>query len=199
MIYVDENPEHRPVLTTALRPVFFPLDEPTKKLIHEMKETLLEIGGVGLAAPQIGADLQIIAIHISKEAASLREHAQPIPMTVLINPRYQQMENSVLFEDWEGCFSVSDMMGKVPRYFNVRYQAQDETGASIDTLAEGFFARVLQHEIDHVHGILIRDRLDDTCVKGSKEEMMPLRRASLSQEKRALFDQFWTQWNPSKK
>jgi peptide deformylase len=187
-IFTTQDENEQTLLKTQCEPVTFPLSSAIHTLIEQMKHKLLELGGVGLAAPQVGASVQVIAVYIDEFAAALRQHAHPVPLTVLINPQYQALPDAKLVEDWEGCYSVNDFMGKPKRYDRIRYTAQDENGHDVDAIAEGFFARVLQHEIDHVQGMLITDRLDATSTRGTRSEMMQARRDELNEEQKKIFD-----------
>src|SRR5438128_8750825 len=111
-------------------------------LIDNMMETMVEYTGVGLAAPQV---------HESLALAVIESHGGrgDIPMTVLVNPDITVL-NEELIEDWEGCLSVPDFRGRVPRWKKLRVDALDRKGNKIDFTAEGFFARVVQHEFDHL-------------------------------------------------
>jgi peptide deformylase len=98
--------------------------------------------------------------------------AEPVPFTVLVNPRLVMLTREVE-EDWEGCLSVPGMRGVVPRYTKLRYTGFDENGAAIDRVAEGFHARVVQHECDHLDGILYPQRMTDLSKFGYNEELFP--------------------------
>lgn len=104
-------------------------------------------------------------------------------MHIMINPNYEPMAGSKMHQDFEGCYSVSSKSGKVPRYEQITVSYYDESGHFHQQIEEGFYARVLQHEIDHLNGFLILDRLTPDCIQGSVEEMMALRRESLPPEK----------------
>lgn len=182
-------PAHAKLLQRPSQPVKFPLSEDDLKLIDAMKRKLTELGGVGLAAPQVNHSKQIIAIYIPKESALLRNNAKTYPMHILINPAYERIEACETTVDFEACYSVTDIAGMVPRYNKIRVHYNDEHGHQHSAIETGFYARVLQHEIDHINGTLIVDRLTPDCVQGSMEDMMSLRRKSLSEEKRIIFDQ----------
>ncbi len=109
-------------------------------------------------------------------------------MHIMINPSYQGIEQEGVIHDFEGCYSVSSKAGKVPRYNQIALHYQDENGRAHSSTERGFYARVLQHEIDHLNGTLIIDRLTPDCVQGSVQEMMALRRKELSDEQKAAFD-----------
>jgi peptide deformylase len=188
-IVTIEQPEYRQVLKTLAQPVVFPLLEEDRKLIAAMKMKLKELGGVGLAAPQVNSAKQIIAIYIPEEARLLRDNVEKTYlMHILINPSYTPVEKTNIQHDFEGCYSVSSKAGKVPRYQDIKLSYYNEAGQYHEQIERGFYARVLQHEIDHLNGMLIIDRLTPDCVQGSMEEMMALRRAELPAEKQALFD-----------
>lgn len=184
-----ENPQYRKVLTTVAQKISFPLSVEDKNLIELMKQKLQDLGGVGLAAPQINSAKQIVVIYIPEEASLLRDNVKIYPMHTLINPSYEPVSSSEIHHDFEACYSVNSKAGKVPRYNTIKVSYYDELGQYHKQIENGFYARVLQHEIDHLNGTLILDRLTSDCVQGTMEEMMALRRAELSPEKRALFDQ----------
>src|SRR6185437_5659414 len=121
---------------------------------------------------------RIIAIYIPEEARLLRDSVENnYPMHILINPTYEPVIHTEIIHDFEGCYSVSSKAGKVPRYKVIKISYQDESGQVHEQIEHDFYARVLQHEIDHLNGILIVDRLTPDCVQGTMEEMMTLRRA----------------------
>ncbi|RUR27570.1 peptide deformylase [Legionella qingyii] len=189
-IVTVEQPEYRQVLKSKAQEVQFPLSQDDTDLITAMKSKLHELGGVGLAAPQVNFPRRIITVYIPEEATLLRDNVKKFyPMHVMINPSYEPVSGSVIQQDIEGCYSVSSKSGKVPRYEQITVSYYDESGQFHQHIEEGFYARVLQHEIDHLNGFLITDRLTPDCIQGSLEEMMALRRESLPPEKRALYDQ----------
>ena len=129
-----------------------------QRLIDDMVETMREYNGAGLAAPQVHVLKQICVIEV-KDNPRYPE-APGIPLTVLVNPVLTPMTEET--EDgWEGCLSVPDMRGMVPRLASVRLHACDREGRPIECLAKEFFARVIQHETDHLHGIVYLDRMRD--------------------------------------
>ena len=130
----------------------------TQRLIDDMVETMREYSGAGLAAPQVHALKQICVIEVNENPRY--PDAPIIPLTVLINPVLTPMTEE-MEEGWEGCLSVPDLRGKVPRYTSVRLDAYDREGRRIEGEAKEFFARVIQHETDHLHGILYLDRMRD--------------------------------------
>ncbi|MBA2655941.1 MAG: peptide deformylase [Tatlockia sp.] len=188
-IVTIEQPEFHQVLKTPAKKSIFPLSKEIRELIDLMKVKLNELGGVGLAAPQINVSQQIIAIYIPDEAKLLRDNVKrSYPMHILINPSYEPVKNTEILHDFEACYSVSSKAGKVPRFNEIRLSYYDETGHYHEQLERGFYARVLQHEIDHLKGVLIMDRLTPDCIQGTLQDMMALRRAELPEDKRALFD-----------
>lgn len=176
------------ILCEPSQKIEFPLSEDQKQCIKHLIKFHDALGGVGLAAPQIGYSWSIMIVEISKDAASIRDHATPFEKTVFINPSYTPQKNAKIVEDFEGCFSLKDTCGWVPRYNKIHFQAFDEKGIFFEWDAEGFLARVLQHETDHLDGILIKDRMNEDSVQGSLHEMIEKRRNSLPLDKRAIFD-----------
>lgn len=139
-------------------------------LIADMFDTMADAGGVGLAAPQIGVGLQVVIFGFEQ---SLRyPDAPPVPTTVLVNPVITPLDEAQ-DEDWEGCLSVPGLRGVVPRYTRIRYQGFDPKGAVIDRIAEGFHARVVQHECDHLIGMLYPMRVRDFSRFGFTEVLFP--------------------------
>jgi peptide deformylase len=128
------------------------------RLIADMRETMAAHDGAGLAAPQIGVDLRL-AIFGFEENARYPE-AAPVPFTILVNPRLTFLDDE-MEEGWEGCLSVPGLRGWVPRHKRLRYEGFDEAGKPILRTVEGFHARVVQHECDHLDGILYPMRMTD--------------------------------------
>ena len=139
-------------------------------LIEDMQDTMLSLSGAGLAAPQIGVDLQLVIFGIEKNARY--PEAEEIPFTILINPTLTLLSEEVE-QDWEGCLSVPGMRGKVPRYTQLRYQGVDQQGQTIDRSVDGFHARVVQHECDHLQGILYPMRITDFSNFGFSDVLFP--------------------------
>jgi peptide deformylase len=127
-------------------------------LIDDMRETMLANDGAGLAAPQIGVDLRLVMFGF--ESNERYPEVGPIPFTVLINPELIPLTED-LEEGWEGCLSVPGLRGLVPRIVCLRYRGYDPQGNAIDRSVEGFHARVVQHECDHLDGILYPMRMTD--------------------------------------
>lgn len=141
------------------------------QLIDDMQETMAAANGAGLAAPQIGVDLQVV-IFGTGEVVPRYPDAEPVPRTVLINPTITPMGDEEV-EDWEGCLSVPGMRAVVPRWQQVRYQGFDPLGGPIDRVAQGFHARVVQHECDHLWGLLYPMRVRDFSRFGFTEVLFP--------------------------
>lgn len=131
---------------------------PMQKFIDDMIETMKEYDGVGLAADQVHESKQIAVLEV---ADNPRYPNKPqVPLTVLINPKITPLSNETE-EDWEGCLSIPDLRGKVPRYRRVRVEAWDRNGNPLDFIANDFHARVIQHEYDHLNGKVYLDRMRD--------------------------------------
>lgn len=176
------------VLKEPAQTLEFPLSKTDQDLIEAMKEKIMTLGGVGLAAPQVNISKRIAVIYIPENAVLLRDNARPYPPHVLINPSYEAASDAMA-HDFEGCYSVQSKMGVVPRYQSIRLRYQDEQGQVHERIESNFYARVCQHEIDHLNGTLITDRLTPDCIQGSQEEMLALRRQQLSPEQRRQFDE----------
>ena len=139
-------------------------------LIADMTDTMKALNGAGLAAPQIGVALQVVIFGVDHNPRY--PDAESVPHTVLINPVLTALDDE-MEEGWEGCLSVPGMRGLVPRYQRLRYQGRDQHGNPIDRTASGFHARVVQHECDHLYGILYPMRIRDLRNFGFNEELFP--------------------------
>ena len=159
-----------PVLREKAKPVDKLGTEELRALVRDMKETMAAKNGAGLAAPQIGVGQRVVIFGV--EANPRYPDAEPVPFTVLVNPKLVMLTREIE-EDWEGCLSVPGMRGVVPRYRKLRYTGFDEEGNPIDRVAEGFHARVVQHECDHLDGILYPQRMTDLSRFGFIEELFP--------------------------
>lgn len=140
-------------------------------LIADLLETMAAARGAGLAAPQIGVDLQVV-IFGSEQPNPRYPQAPLVPRTVLINPVITPI-GSQEEEGWEGCLSVPGLRGRVPRWQQIRYQGFDASGQPIDRTVEGFHARVVQHECDHLIGRLYPTRMRDLTAFGFTEVLFP--------------------------
>ena len=149
-----------PVLREIAQPV--PLERirsaEVQRFIDDMVETMREYSGAGLAANQVHTPLQIAVIEVTSNPRY--PDAPQIPLTVLVNPIVTPVTEE-MEEGWEGCLSVPDMRGRVPRHSAVRLECYDRAGERVDLVAKDFFARVIQHETDHLNGIVYVDRMRD--------------------------------------
>ena len=139
-------------------------------LIQDLHDTMTALDGAGLAAPQIGVGLQVVVFGLQRNPRY--PDVAEVPYTVLVNPVLTPVQPE-MEEGWEGCLSVPGMRGLVPRYRELRYQGFDQHGTSIDRTVSGFHARVVQHEVDHLHGILYPMRIRDLRNFGYTEVLFP--------------------------
>jgi peptide deformylase len=139
-------------------------------LIQDMHDTMGALNGAGLAAPQIGVGLQVVIFGVGRNPRY--PDAESVPYTVLLNPTLTKVDDEVE-EGWEGCLSVPGMRGVVPRYERVRYEGFDQYGNPIDRTVSGFHARVVQHECDHLYGILYPMRMKDMRLFGFTDVLFP--------------------------
>lgn len=159
-----------PLLFAKAEPVA-PFDTPElHALIQDMHDTMAQMNGAGIAAPQIGVSLRVVIFGVGSNPrypdASSRQ------FVVLINPELRPV-GDVLEDDWEGCLSVPGMRGLVPRYTRLHYTGFDQFGQPIDRLVSGFHARVVQHECDHLDGILYPMRIQDLTNFGYTDILFP--------------------------
>jgi peptide deformylase len=157
-----------PRLREVARPVETYGTAELRALIEDLRDTMAARDGAGLAAPQIGVPLRVVIFCVT--ANPRYPEAPPIPETVLINPRITPLspERS---SAWEGCLSVPGMRGLVPRWEQIRYQGVDSEGNQIDRSVDGFHARVVQHECDHLDGVLYTDRIEERTAFGFTKEL----------------------------
>jgi len=127
-----------------------------QKFIDDMIETMKEYDGVGLAADQVFTSQQVAVLEVADNPRY--PNKGKVPLTVLVNPKITPLSNE-MEEDWEGCLSIPDLRGCVPRHRSIRVQALDRRGKKLDFVAEGFHARVIQHEYDHLNGKVYLDRM----------------------------------------
>ena len=127
-------------------------------LIVDMHDTMEALDGAGLAAPQIGAGLQVVIFGVERNPRYPR--AEEVPYTVLVNPVITPIGND-MEQDWEGCLSVPGLRGMVPRFSRLHYRGSDQYGNPIDRTVDGFHARVVQHECDHLEGVLYPMRITE--------------------------------------
>ena len=159
-----------PVLREKAKPVDQFGTPELRALLEDMKETMAAKTGAGLAAPQIGVSQRVVIFGVDENPRY--PDAEPVPFTVLVNPKLVMLTREVE-DDWEGCLSVPGMRGIVPRYTKLRYSGFDIEGNPIERVAEGFHARVVQHECDHLDGILYPQRMTDMSRFGFNEELFP--------------------------
>ena len=159
-----------PRLLEKSKPVTNIADPAIRGLIQDMFDTMEASGGVGLAAPQIGVGLQVVIFGFEK--SERYPDAPPVPQTILINPVITPLTDEEEL-GWEGCLSVPGLRGEVPRFKRIRYQGVDETGREIDRSVDGFHARVVQHECDHLIGKLYPMRMRDMSRFGFTEVLFP--------------------------
>jgi len=141
-----------------------------RELLQDMRDTMAHLNGAGLAAPQIGVGLRVVifGVHANPRYPDVEE----VPDTVLINPVLTPLGEE-LEEGWEGCLSVPGMRGWVPRFRRLRYKGVDEHGRPLEREVEGFHARVVQHEVDHLDGVLYPMRVRDFTKFGFNEALFP--------------------------
>jgi peptide deformylase len=161
-----------PVLKRVADPVEDPTAPEIHKLINDMVDTLEDIGGAGLAAPQVHVPLRVVIFHVpaARLAAEEGGAAPAIPLTALINPEITPLGTETV-DGIEACLSVPGLAGMVPRYRHIRYRALKPDGTVLEREATGFHARVVQHECDHLDGILYPMRMRDMTSLGFVEEL----------------------------
>ncbi|WP_288842645.1 peptide deformylase [uncultured Deefgea sp.] len=157
------------LLTTAQTVSEFDTPE-LHALIVDLFDTMADSQGVGIAAPQIGVSLQVVVFGFAQNARY--PDADAVPQTILINPIITPI-GLELESGWEGCLSVPGLRGVVPRYTQIRYQGFDQFGTPIDRTVSGFHARVVQHECDHLFGVLYPQRISDMTQFGYTEVLFP--------------------------
>ena len=159
-----------PRLLAPARPVEDFASIELAQLIADMHDTMRSLNGAGLAAPQIGVGLQVVIFEV--DANPRYPDAESVPLTVLINPVLTPLSDT-LEEGWEGCLSVPGMRGLVPRHSALRYKGFDASGQPIDRSVSGFHARLVQHEVDHLNGILYPMRIRDLRYFGYTDTLFP--------------------------
>jgi peptide deformylase len=141
-----------------------------RSLLEDMQDTMAHLDGAGLAAPQIGVGMRVVIFGVTNNPRY--PQAEEVPYTVLINPSIEPLSEE-MDEGWEGCLSVPGLRGIVSRYSRLRYRGFDATGVPIERVAEGFHARVVQHECDHLDGILYPMRVRDFTRFGFIDALFP--------------------------
>jgi peptide deformylase len=164
-----------PLLRQVAEPVARFGTEELRELIADMDETMRALSGAGIAAPQIGVGLRVVIFELKDNPRY--PDILPVPYTVLVNPVLTPV-GSEQQEGWEGCLSVPGLRGLVPRYRRLRYQGFDQYGNALDRTVEGFHARVVQHEVDHLDGVLFPQRIRDLTSFGFEDalagQMVPM-------------------------
>ena len=159
-----------PLLYRVAEPVVDFNTKELDRLIEDMFDTMAALNGAGLAAPQIGVSWRVVIFGI--EANPRYPDVEPVPTTVLINPQIEIL-TTVTDDAWEGCLSVPGLRGVVTRYTQLRYRGFDQRGTPIQREAQGFHARVVQHECDHLDGVLYPMRLKDVRLFGYEDALFP--------------------------
>jgi len=163
-----------PVLRRVADPVVDPTAPEIRRLVRDMLETLEDIGGVGLAAPQVHVSKRVVIFEVPAERAARDSNGEAppegVPMTVLINPVIEPLADEKVL-GWEACLSVPGLTGAVPRFARIRYHGYGLQGERIEREASGFHARVVQHECDHLDGILYPMRMTDLTSLAFAEEL----------------------------
>ena len=156
-----------PVLNKKTAPVDNITEPSIKKLIHDMTETMLDAKGIGLAAPQVHVSKQIIIFRVFEDKD---DDDKQIKVTALINPKIKRITDNK-DNQWEGCLSIPGMLGLVTRYTNISYEGLDMNGNLIQQKAEGLHARLVQHEYDHLMGVVYTQRLANKNAYGYVDEI----------------------------
>ncbi|MDA0656104.1 MAG: peptide deformylase [Proteobacteria bacterium] len=173
-----------PVLRQAAEMIIEPTAPRIQSLVQDMYETMIDADGTGLAAPQVHVPLRLVMFFVGRARAAMEDEegeeaeaeddgvtdSQEVPLTVLINPVVEPLSDETEL-GWEGCLSVPGLIGKVPRHTKVRYRGFAPDGTGIDRIAEGFHARVVQHECDHLDGFLYPQRMNDLSLLMFRDEM----------------------------
>ena len=166
----------QPVLAQQAEEIDDPTAPQIAALVRDMIDTLADAEGIGLAAPQIHVPLRLVILHIPPHRLAREgEVGEGEKLTVMINPEIEP-ESDEWNLGWESCLSVPGMTGEVPRYSQINYRYRNLAGEPVERLAEGFHARVIQHECDHLDGILYPMRMDDLTLFGFQEEIDRARR-----------------------
>jgi peptide deformylase len=158
-----------PLLRQVAEPVAVFDAAQMSELLTDMEDTMRALNGAGIAAPQIGVSLRVVIFEMRENPRY--PHVAPIPFTVLINPRLEPLGQE-MEEGWEGCLSVPGLRGVVPRYRRLHYSGLDAQGQSFERTVEGFHARVVQHEVDHLDGILFPQRVEDMTRFGFEDALL---------------------------
>jgi peptide deformylase len=158
-----------PLLRQVAQPVSVFDAAQMHELLTDMEDTMRALNGAGIAAPQIGVSLRVVIFEMQENPRY--PHVAPIPFTVLINPVLDPLGEEKE-EGWEGCLSVPGLRGVVPRYRRLHYSGLDRFGQSFERSVEGFHARVVQHEVDHLDGVLFPQRVEDLTRFGFEDALV---------------------------
>jgi peptide deformylase len=159
-----------PVLTQVAPPVDRFGTAELRELVRDMDDTMRALNGAGIAAPQVGVSLRVVIFEVTSNPRY--PQAEVVPYTVLVNPALEPI-GTEQEEGWEGCLSVPGLRGLVPRYRRLRYSGYDLDGRPIDRTVSNFHARVVQHEVDHLDGILYPMRISDLRNLGYEDVLFP--------------------------
>ena len=159
-----------PLLRQVAQPVALFDPAQMSELLIDMEDTMRALHGAGIAAPQIGVSLRVVIFEMQENPRY--PQVAPIPFTVLINPSLEPLGDE-MEEGWEGCLSVPGLRGVVPRYRRLHYSGLDAHGQFFERTVEGFHARVVQHEVDHLDGILYPQRIRDLTQFGFTDVLFP--------------------------
>ncbi len=170
-----------PVLQKRAAPVADPTAADIHGLISNMLETMTDAGGTGLAAPQVHVPLRVMLFFVSEQRSTGDPDDGPVPLTALINPEIEVIGDETAV-DWEGCLSLPGLTGAVERPYRIRYRGHTPGGDLLEREAAGFHARVVQHEYDHLKGILYPMRMTEMAKFGFVEEVGRARAAALQAE-----------------
>lgn len=160
----DPTCENKEILRIPTDVVTFPLDEEMRKVIHDLEAKYdRENNCAGLAAPQIGYHKRILILAVEDEG-DLKKHrpdlSDTLPKSIWLNPSYKPLSSEKTL-DWEACFSVDNWVGRIPRFTEISYEAWTPEGEKVEGKAKGFLARLIQHEVDHLNGILFIDLIPE--------------------------------------
>ena len=158
-----------PLLRQVAQPVAVFDPAQMSELLIDMEDTMRALHGAGIAAPQIGVSLRVVIFEMQENPRY--PQVAPIPFTVLINPSLEPLGDE-MEEGWEGCLSVPGLRGVVPRYRRLHYSGLDAQGQPFERTVEGFHARVVQHEVDHLDGILFPQRIEDLTRFGFEDALL---------------------------
>jgi peptide deformylase len=160
-----------PVLRRVAVAAADPTSEEIRTLIAEMTASLDEAGGIGLAAPQIGIGLRVILFMVPQARATDDPDDGPCPLTALVNPAFEPVDDEISL-GWEGCLSIPGLRGEVPRHHRIKVTGTTPEGSVFEAVLAGMRARVVQHEVDHLDGVLYLDRITDLARLGFTEEII---------------------------